>query len=580
MNIMDNKKISEILYEMAMLSRMEDEEFKARAYERVSQAIDGLGEQLENIYKQDGAEGLLKIPGIGKNIAEHIGNLIEKGTFEEYEELRKKIPVDTFALLEVEGIGPKNIKALWDSLKIRNLDELEEAAKKKKIRELPNFGEKTENKILSGIEFVRKSEGRKVLGLILPQIRAMEKKIGSFSGVEKVVVAGSVRRRKETVGDIDFLIAGKNPKEIMDSFVALPEVDHIISKGGKKTSVALKLGINSDLRVFCEDEFGAALNYFTGSQAHNIRLRQIAKEKGMKLNEYGLFKGKKKIAGKTEEEIYEKLGLSYIEPELREDKGEIEAAQENNLPKIIKYEDLKGDLQIQTNWTDGHNSIWDMAMYAMSKGLEYIVITDHTKDLSVAGGSDEKRLSEQMNEIDKLNERLAEEKKNFRILKGAETNILKDGSIDIDDETLSRLDVVGAAIHKNFELSETEQTERVIRAMRNPHVDIIFHLTTRVIGKRRGVELDMEKIFEVAKETGTVLEIDAFPDRLDIAEQYIRICAERGIKMSIDSDAHMESHIDFLEHGIAQARRGWAQKKDIINAYSMEDMLGMLKSRD
>ncbi|HBP01099.1 MAG: polymerase X family protein [Candidatus Moranbacteria bacterium GW2011_GWE1_49_15] len=577
---MNNQEISKILYEMAALSRMEGEDFKARAYEKVSQEIEGFGEQLSDIFEERGVAGLEELPGVGKNIAAHIADLIESGTFEEYKNLKRKIPVDILGLLEVEGVGPKNVKALWDNLRIRNLDDLEKAAKEKKIRDLPNFGEKTEEKILAGIEFVRKSGGRKVLGLVLPEIRTLEEKVKKFSGVERVVIAGSVRRRKETIGDVDILVVGRNPKKIMDQFVELPEVDHVIAKGGKKSSVALKLGINSDLRVFSEDEFGAALNYFTGSQAHNIRLRQIAKEKGMKLSEYGLFRGKKKIAGKTEEGIYKKLGLAYIEPELREDQGEIEAALEGNLPEIIGYGDLKGDLQIQTDWTDGHDSIWDMATYAMEKGLEYIVITDHTKDLAVTGGSDEKRLLEQMKEIDKLNERLKKEKKKFRILKGAETNILKDGSIDIDDNVLAKLDVVGAAIHKNFELSKKEQTERVVKAMRNPHVDIIFHLTTRVIGKRKGIELDVEKIIEVAKETGTVLEIDAFPDRLDIAGNHVKSCVEKGVRMSIDSDAHAKAHIDFLEHGIAEARRGWAQKGDIINANSVDEMLSMLKGKN
>lgn len=576
---------------------MEGEEFKARAYEKVSRLVDGMNESVEEIYEKGGVGKLEELEGVGKNIAHHIADLVESGTFEEYKNLKRKIPVDIFELLEVEGVGPKNIKALWEQLGIKNVAELEKAAKEKKIRELERFGEKLEEKILDGIRFLKESSGRKVLGAILPKIKEFQDEISKFSEVEKIEVAGSVRRRKETVGDIDFVVTSKKPEELAEKISTLSEIDHVIAKGEKKLSVALKIGLNCDFRFFEADEFGSAMSYLTGSQAHNVRLRQIAKEKGMKLSEYGLFRKAEseklkavsadkdlkkenweRIAGEDEKDIYEKLGLQYIEPELREDRGEIEAAQKNKLPKLIGYDDLKGDLQIQTDWTDGQHTILEMAEYAMQKGLEYIAITDHTKDLSVTGGNDEKRLIEQMKEIDKINEELKRDGKNFKILKGAEVNILKDGSLDIDDETLAKLDVVGAAIHKNFELSKEEQTERVIKAMRNPHVDIIFHLTTRVIGKRKPIEIDVEKVIEVAKETGTIIEIDAFFDRLDISEQYVRMCLEKGVMMSIDSDAHAMKHIDFLEYGISQARRGWAEKKDIVNSYPVEEMLALLKN--
>lgn len=574
---MTNEQISKILYEMAELCRMEGEEFKARAYEKVSRLVDGMTNPIEDLYEEGGIEKLEELDGVGKNIAEHLSDLLESGTFEEYKNLKKKIPVNIFELLEVEGVGPKNIKALWEQLGIRNVTELEKAVKEHKIRELENFGEKTENKILEGIQFLKQASGRKVLGAILPKIKELQNQISKFSEIEKIEVAGSVRRKKETIGDIDFVVIAKNPQQALEKISSLAEIDHVIASGEKKLSVALKLGLNCDFRFFEKREFGSAMNYMTGSQAHNVKLRRVAKDKGMKLSEYGLFEGESRVGGKTEDEIYKKLGLHYIEPELREDRGEVEASQEDKLPNLIKYDDLKGDLQIQTNWTDGQHSILEMAEYAMQKGLEYIAITDHTKDLSVTNGNDEKKLMEQMKEIDKLNENFKKEGKKFRILKGAEVNILKDGSLDIDDEMLSKLDVVGAAIHKNFELSREEQTQRVIRAMNNPNVDIIFHLTTRVIGKRKAIEIDVEKVIEVAKETGTIIEIDAFFDRLDISEQYVRMCLQKGVKMSIDSDAHAQKHIDFLEYGIAQARRGWAQKNDIINSYPAQDMLSLLK---
>ena len=588
---MTNQEIAQIFYEMAALAEMESEHFKGRAYDKVALLIESLSEEVDEIYRKEGLEGLEKFPGVGKNIAHHIADLIEKGTFSEYVELKKKIPVDVAGLLAVEGVGPKNVKTLWEKLGIRSVADLEQAAREGKIKNLEHFGEKSQQKILEGIEFLKTSGGRKVLGYILPEVKKLEEKIRLFENVGQVAVAGSVRRRKETIGDIDILVTSKKPSDVMDQFVKLPEVQKLIARGPTKASVKLKSGINADLRVVEEKSFGAAKQYFTGSKAHNIQVRHIAVQKGWKLNEYGLFKkvesssenskeeneGWEYIAGKTEKDVYEKLGLAYIEPELREGEGEVEAAQQNKLPFLVGYGDLKGDLQVQTRWTDGKNSIEEMAEAAMKMGLEYIAITDHTKSLSVTNGLDERRLKMQMKEIEELNEKLKKQKKKFRVLKGSEVDILKDGSLDIDDETLAKLDVVGAAVHKHFELPKKQQTERIIRAMENPNVDIIFHLTTRVIGRRKVIELDLEKIIKAAKRTKTVLEIDAFPDRLDINDQLVRRCVAEGVKMSVDSDAHMLHHLNYLEYGIAQARRGWAEKKDIINAHPAEKMLKMLK---
>ena len=420
---------------------------------------------------------------------------------------------------------------------------------------------------------MKKSGGRAVLGFALPEIRAMVKMIKAFPEIEQAAVAGSTRRMKETIGDIDILAISDQPGKAMERFAGLPQIAHIYAKGPTKTMVRLKNGLDADIRVVPKESFGAALSYFTGSKDHNIFLREMAIKKGWKLNEYGLFKGKKIIAGRTEEEIYRAFGLRYIEPEIRENTGEIEASRQNKLPKLIGYGDLKGDLQIQTNWTDGANSIKEMALEAKRLGLEYIAITDHTRSLAMTGGADEKKLLKQMAEIDKIQKDM----RGIRILKGAEVNIGKDGSLDIDDKTLAKLDVVGAAVHSHFNLSRQDQTKRIIRAMENPHVDIIFHLTTRVINKREPIELDIDAIIKAAKRTGTVLEIDAYPDRLDIKDEYVRKCVEAGVKMSIDSDAHSTSHIKYLEFGVAQARRGWAEKSDIINAWPLEKMLNFLK---
>ncbi|MFY9461744.1 MAG: DNA polymerase/3'-5' exonuclease PolX [Candidatus Sungiibacteriota bacterium] len=570
---MPNADIAKILLEMAELYEMAGVEFKPRAYEKAALSVEAASEDIRVLYKKDGIKALMQIPGVGRGIAGHIEEYLKTGHFKEYERLKKKVPVNISELTRVEGVGPKMIKVLWEKLRIRNLADLEKAALKGKIRKLARFGEKSEQKILKGIEFLKKTGGRAVLGFALPEIRAMVKMIKAFPEIEQVAVAGSTRRMKETIGDIDILAISDQPGKAMERFAGLPQIAHIYAKGSTKTMVKLKNGLDADIRVVPKESFGAALNYFTGSKDHNIVLRELAIKKGWKLNEYGLFKGKKMIVGASEEEIYRALGLRYIEPEIRENTGEIEASRQNKLPKLIGYGDLKGDLQIQTDWTDGANSIKEMALEAKRLGLEYIAITDHTRSLAMTGGADEKKLLRQMAEIDKIQKDV----RGIRILKGAEVNIGKDGSLDINDKTLAKLDVVGAAIHSHFNLSRAEQTKRVIRAMENPHVDIIFHLTTRIINKREPIELDIDAIIKAAKRTGTVLEVDAYPDRLDIKDEYIRKCVGTGVEMSIDSDAHSTSHIKYLEFGVAQARRGWAEKSDIINAWPLEKMLNFLK---
>jgi len=577
---MTNQEIAKIMREMAMLYEMNGVLFKPRAYERAAFGIESLSADISELYKNGGEKALLQISGVGKGIAFHIGTILRGKNFPEYSKLKKKIPVDISVLSSVEGVGPKMIKTLYQKLKVKNVADLERVAKAGKIRKLPHFGEKSEEKILKGIEFFKKSCGRRILGHVLPEIKNMEKMILSFAEVETAIVAGSARRKKETIGDIDILAipkASAKPEAIMDKFMALPFVEHIFSKGKTKTMIKLKNGLDADLRVVPKDSYGAALNYFTGSKDHNVKLRELAMKKGLKLNEYGLFKGKKAVAGITEEGLYRALGLEYIEPEMRENTGEIEISKEGKLPKLIGYGDLKGDLQVQTDWTDGEDSIEMMAKAAKETGLEYIAITDHTKALAMTGGSDEKKLMKQMAAIDKINHKLKIENYKLKILKGAEVNIMKDGSLDIDNKTLALLDVVGAAVHSHFTLTREEQTKRVIRAMENPNVDIIFHLTGRVIDKRAPIELDIDEIIKTAKRTKTVLEIDAYPDRSDIKDEYIKKCVLAGVKMSIDSDAHSKVHFRFLEMGIAQARRGWACKENIINAWPLEKMLKMLK---
>ena len=569
-----NAKIAEVIGAMGEYLAMQGVAFKPRAYEKAAEAISSLAEPVLAIYKKGGLKELEKIPGVGRSIGEKIEELILRGKIKEYEELRKRIPVDLAELSSIEGLGPKSIKKLYEKLKIKNLEDLEKAGRKGKIRELAGFGEKAEAKILKGIEFQKKSEGRLPIGRALPIAKIIEKKLSEVPGVEKCVIAGALRRRKETIGDIDILVVSKKPELVIKKFIVLPEVARVLAQGPTKSSVTLDAGLDADLRVVEPAAYGAALNYFTGSKDHNIALREIAVKKGLKLNEYGLWKGEKRIAGKAEEELYKALGLGYIHPEMRENTGEIESSRKRMLPNPIEYGSLLGDLQTQTSWTDGANSIEEMAVAATKAGLKYFVVTDHTKRLAMTGGLDEKKLLKQMAEIDKLNKKFAGR---IKILKGSECDILKDGSLDIADEVLSKLDVVGISVHSYFNLSREEQTARILKAMENKNADILFHPTGRVLGRREPYDVDMDAIIKQAKKTGTILEIDAYPDRLDLKDEYIRKCVEAGVKMSIDSDAHAVSHFEFLEYGIANARRGWAKKSDIINAWPVEKMLSSLK---
>jgi len=570
---MRNSEMAQIFHEIALYLEMQNIQFKPRAYEKVAYTLEALEEPVSEIYKRGGSKALREIPGVGAAIAEKIEEIIQSGKLKYHEELKIETPVDLRSLTAIEGVGPKSVKVLYEKLGVKDVSGLEQAALAGKIRNLPHFGEKMEQKILKGIDFFKSRSGRFLLGTILPSILEIEGRLRGVAEIEQVVVAGSIRRRKETIGDADILVVSRKPEKVMDYFVSMPEVGHVLGQGKTKTMVKLRNGMDMDLRVVEEESFGAALCYFTGSKDHNVALRRIAQEKGLKLNEYGLFHGNKRVAGRTEEEVYKALGLSFVHPEMRENLGEIEAAKRGDLPEVLGYQDLRGDLQIQTAWTDGANSIEEMAAEAKRLGLEYIAITDHTKSLAMTRGSDEAKLLQQMAAIDKINRSL----KGIRILKGAEVNINNDGTLDIEDEVLAQLDVVGVAVHSHFNLSRREMTERIVRAIRNPHADILFHPTGRLIQKREPYDVDMDEIVRIAKETGTVLEIDAYPDRLDLKDEYIRKAVDADVKLVIDSDAHSINHIRYLEFGIAQARRGWAKKKDVINTRPLKEFLGSLK---
>ena len=568
-----NQEIAKIFYEIAVLLDMKEVAFKPRAYEKAALIIETLEEDVRDIYKKGGLKTLTDMPGIGQGIAERIEEYIKTRHIKDYERLKKQVPVDISGLTSIEGLGPKSVYKLYKKLGIKTVNELEKAAKAGKLRDLEGFGEKSEQKILKGIEFAKKGQGRFILGFVFLTIKSILERIKKLPYVEIAEPAGSIRRMQETVGDLDILAISKEPEKVIDYFVKMTEVAHIYGKGPTKANVRLKNGMDADLRVLEPKSFGAALQYFTGDKYHNIAVRELAIKKGYKLSEYGLFKGKKMIAGKTEEEIYEKLGLEWMPPEIRTNSGELDAAKERRLPKLVEYGSLKGDLQIQTDWSDGNNSIKEMAEAAKKHNLEYILITDHTKALAMTGGADEKRILKQMAEIDKIQKKIS----GIKILKGAEVDILKDGKMDISDEVLSKLDVVGGAVHSHFNLPEKEQTQRIIRAMENPNVDIIFHPTGRMVQKREAYKVDMDELIKAAKRTKTIMEIDAYPSRLDLKDEYIRKAVEAGVKLSIDSDAHSTIHFQYLEFGIGQARRGWAEAKDIINTRGWKEMLGLLK---
>ena len=585
---MANRELSRIFSELALYLEMDSIPFKPRSYEKAAEALNVLSDEAEEIYQKEGPKGLEGIPGVGKGIAEKIAEYLETGKIHELEQYRKKMPADIEKLTLVEGIGPKMVKELWGYLKIKNLKDLEKAARAGRVAGIPGFGPKKEQNILQGIGFLKRSEGRWLLHEIYPVAQRYAEELKASGLVRQAVPAGSLRRMKETIGDIDILVSTKQPGKAMDFFLNMVPHEKVWGKGRTKTSVRSTQGFDVDVRVVPENVFGAALQYFTGSKEHNVRLRTLAAKKGFKLSEYGLFsakggsavggKGKKLVACKTEKSVYRILGIQEPEPELREDRGEVQAALLGKLPKLIPYGSLKGDLQVQTDWTDGRHSIEEMARESKKQGLSYIAITDHTRDLAMTGGLDEKKLRLQMAEIDRINSKSEFRNSRFRVLKGAEVNIRKDGSLDIEDELLAKLDVVGASVHSNFRMSKNDMTKRIVRAMKSPHVDILFHPTGRWLLKREAYEVDMEEIIREAQKTGTALEVNASV-RMDLKDADIRKAVEAGVKLAIDSDAHDKSHFRFLRFGIAQARRGWAKASDVMNTRDVVGFLGLLKKK-
>ena len=574
---MINQELAKILYEIGSYLQANEIAFKPYAYKKASYVLEQLEEDVEGIYKRGGVKELEKISGVGKNIAEKIEEYLKTGKIKYYQDIKKKFPLNLGEILKVEGLGVKKAKVLFEKLKIKNLKDLEQKAKAGKIRTLEGFGIKTEENILKGIAFLKKSKGRFLLAEILPKVKEVVGNFKQLKEVQKIAIAGSVRRRKETIGDIDILVVSKNPKKIMDFFVSQPGIVKIWGNGLKKSSVKMKAGFDIDIRVVPEKSYGAALQYFSGSKEHNIALRKIALEKGLKLNEYGVFRNNKYIAGKTEESVYKMLGLQWIYPEIREDRGEIQAGLKGDLPKLVELRDIKGDLHCHSSWNGGQHSIKAMVDMAIVLGYAYLGISDHTKFLRIENGLDEKQLTEQRKEIDKLSSKFNSQNSKFKILQGCEANILNNGSVDIKDSALEKLDYVIAGVHSSLKMPKEEMTNRIIIAMKNPHIDIIAHPTGRLLGKRAAYNLDIEKILRVAKETNTILEINSFPQRLDLNDINIKRAIEIGVKLIINSDAHQTNQMKSMEFGVYQARRGWAEKKNILNTFSLSKLLNHFK---
>lgn len=566
-----NAELANLLFEFADVLEMKGIDWKPKAYRRAARSVESLSEPIESLYKKGGENALKELPGVGEHIAKKIEEFLKTGRIKEYEAEKKSLPKNIESLLHVRGLGPKKVMLLYKKKGIGNVEELQKAAKSGKLRGLAGFGEKSEKEILRNLELLKEGQERHLLGSTLPIAREIQSVLKK-SGASVVELAGSLRRMKETVGDIDILVIDDNPKKIMNSFTSLPDVKRVLERGETRSSVILDSGVQSDVRVLKKESFGAAWMYFTGSKEHNVALRQLAIKKGLKLSEYGLFRKDKLVAGKSEKEVYQKLGLDWIPPELRENQGEIEAAKKGALPNLVGIDDIRGDLHVHSVWSDGANSIEEMAVAAKKMGYEYIAMTDHSKSQKIANGMDVKKLRKYFEEIKRV-----EKKVGIRIFKSSEVDILSNGALDYPDDILKEMDLVIAAVHSGFKSSSEDMTRRILRAFSNPYVNVFVHPTGRLIGERDPYSFDFEKVAKTAAKKGIALEVDSYPSRLDLKDKMIRDAIGFGCKISISTDSHAVSHLKFMELGVAQARRGWAQKKDIINTLSLAEFERFLR---
>lgn len=576
---MENAEIARIFNEIAdMLEIKGGDVFRIRSYRNASMVVEGLSESLRGLYEK-GAERLEGIPGLGASTRAKIREMLETGKCEYHDELAREVPPGILEVIKVPGVGPKKASVMFKELGVKDIAGLEKAAKEERLQGLPGFGEKTERKILKGIEGLREFADRFKLSVARQQADAFVEMISKIPGVEDVVPAGSLRRWKETVGDIDILTTCDNPGPVMERFTTHPDVKEIVAKGDTKSTVILKSGLQVDLRVVEKKAFGAALQYFTGSKAHNVALRDRAKRMGLKISEYGVFEEKsgKWKAGKKEEDVYASVGLPWIPPEIREKRGEIEAAERKKLPKLVKLDDIRGELHLHTKESDGGATLEQMAGAAIERGYEYMAVTDHSKAVAIAHGLDEMRALAQIEEIDAFNAALKKRRKRFTVLKGTEVDIKSDGALDHPPHLLKRFDCVVAAVHSGFNMPIDEMTERIVKAIRTGFVNILAHPTGRLIGVRPPFQVDMERVMDEAKKYGVALEVNSYPDRLDLNDVHCRLAKDKGVTVAITTDAHAPYHLDNVIYGVHTARRGWLEKKDVLNARPLKELMRFLR---
>ena len=545
--------------------------FRVRAYDNAARMLQGLGPDLKQKLERD--QDLTELPGIGADLAAKIREIVETGTCGLLEDLRRKMPAAVTELLKVPGLGPKRVALLWRDLDVQTPEQVLRAARDGRIRTLPSFGEKMERQIEAAVAARSQVVTRMKPAIAAQYADALVRDLERAKGVDRVAVAGSFRRMQETVGDLDLLVAARKANVAMERFVAHPEVADVLAQGETRSSVRLKCGLQVDLRVVPAESFGAALVYFTGSKAHSIALRRIAQQRGFKINEYGVFNEEERIAGDTEASVYRAVGLPEIPPELREDRGEIDAARAGQLPRLIEAGELKGDLHLHTAAADGRNSLEEMVAAARMLGLEYVAVAEHSRRASMAHGLDAARLRQQRDAIDRINAK----SNGIRVLKGVEVDILEDGSIDLPDSVLAKLDLVVAAVHSRFDLSRARQTERILRALDNPHVTLLAQPNERLIGERESFDVDMLRIVRKAKLRRVHLELSAHPDRVDLVDKHCRMARDEGVLLAIASDAHDTGEFTHLRYGVGQARRAWLGRDDVLNARALRELLPLLE---
>lgn len=565
---MDNRAVADVLQEIGQILEIQGENpFKVRAYYSAARALASLTEDVRSLVEQ---KRLREIPGIGQALEEKITQLVTTGRLEAYEELRRQVPAGVLEIMNIPSVGPKKARALWKELGIASIEDLRKACQEGKLLQIKGFGEKTQKKILEGIDFAERHRGQYLLSEALPQARRLLAYVQSLKGVVRASLAGSLRRWKEVVRDIDLLASSDEPDRVMEGFLKAGGISRVLARGETKTSVLLHTGLQVDLRVVRDDQFAFALAYFTGSKEHNVAVRQVAQRRGLKVNEYGIFDGDRLLPCKDEVEFYGRLGLPYIPPELRENTGELDLKE---TPQLIGFQSLKGIFHTHSTWSDGAAEIEAMAEKARSRGFRYMGLSDHSQAAHYANGMDEKRLLKQLEEVDRLNRRW----KDFRILKGLECDILPNGDLDLTPEILDRLDFVIGSVHSRFDMPESEMTERVCKALRNERLDILGHPTGRLLLSRQGYRIDLDRVIETARRHRKVIELNAYPNRLDLDWTHCRRAKERGVLLSINPDAHSVSEIENVEYGIGAARRGWLEERDVLNTRDLDDVLEILR---